>query len=236
MSSYGMKIGIFWQTGMDCCFSRWDLVRSRACVCGVYPAKFKDLRLQRALCLDSYVISYPVKKILRRGLYTVWEKLWYFYFPLIFSFLECHQRWVSCSEVQMKRGFWRAIDTKVVPFINGRLDFVTNGLKKRTVLIRNVSLHSDFSEDLGSLEMWICILGWLAHDVSESPSVLFFKIPAVQVELYLWDGLLLWGVFGLYHFSSRTIPSKWKGSESNSGRNFSTDVDILLRLLLHLRV
>lgn len=40
-------------------------------VCGVEPAKFKDLRLQRALCLDSCVISSPVRKILRRGLYTV---------------------------------------------------------------------------------------------------------------------------------------------------------------------
>ena len=34
MSSYLMrKIGIFCQTGMDRCFSRWDLERSRVCVC-----------------------------------------------------------------------------------------------------------------------------------------------------------------------------------------------------------
>ena len=30
-------------------------------VCGVDPAKFKNLRLQRALCLDSCVISSPVR-------------------------------------------------------------------------------------------------------------------------------------------------------------------------------
>jgi hypothetical protein len=80
-------------------------------VCGVEPAKFKDLRLQRALCLDSCVISSPVRKILRRGLYTVWEKLWYFSYPLIFSFLECQRSWVSYSEVQMEMRFltrqWR---------------------------------------------------------------------------------------------------------------------------------
>jgi len=40
-------------------------------VCGVDPAKFKDLRLQRALRLDSCVISSPERKILRRLLYTV---------------------------------------------------------------------------------------------------------------------------------------------------------------------
>lgn len=71
MSSYLMrKIGIFCQTGMDRCFSRWDLGKF-ARVCGVDPAKFEDLRLQRALCLGSCVISSPVRKILRRGIYTV---------------------------------------------------------------------------------------------------------------------------------------------------------------------
>ena len=96
-------------------------------VCGVDPAKFKDLRLQRALCLDSYVISSPGRKIFRRGLYTVWEKLWQYFTPLYFSFLSVIDREFGVVRFRWRWGFWCANDT-IVAFINDRLVFVPKGL------------------------------------------------------------------------------------------------------------